>query len=186
MSNPSKQKGTGFETRVLRYIRQRLNVTDDRIHRNVLHGNKDVGDIGGVTIRGEACVIEVKNHKQFRLSQWLTEAAMEMVNAEAPYYVVIHHRNGIGVAHDGEQYVTMPRVFWERWAGRSPHKKELSLKGTASMKRLNGWMRDAEESTSDNDVPVVLHTLRKDSPFGDMEFITTTLDGFCKMIGEQK
>ena len=58
VSNPSKDKGTRFETAVVDYLRWALG--DDRVHRLTLHGSKDVGDIGGIYHRGARVTVECK------------------------------------------------------------------------------------------------------------------------------
>ena len=84
----AKQKGTAAETAVVNYLRQALGDTEHTIHRETLHGTRDIGDISGLKIHGEFVVIEVKNHKQYALKEWLAEARVEAGNADAPYYVV--------------------------------------------------------------------------------------------------
>lgn len=100
----SKQKGTSFETLIVRYLAGRLG--DERIMRMPLNGVKDRGDIAGVrTVLGERVAVEVKNHARMDLGTWLREAEAERGNADAKVAVVIHKRHGKGQARD--QLVTM-------------------------------------------------------------------------------
>lgn len=99
MSNPPKQKGTAWETAVVRYL------ADHGLpaRRKALTGNKDEGDIELIDVPGIA--IEAKNCKGQSLAQWVDEAVAEAVNAGARVGVVWHHRRGAGSPGGG--YVTM-------------------------------------------------------------------------------
>ena len=97
--NRSKQKGTEHESNGVKWFREN-GFPDAR--REVLHGPKDVGDIGGVTWRGWPVVIEVKNHREKRHAQWLKEAEAERVNAGAPIAFVLTHTKGVGVKNYGK------------------------------------------------------------------------------------
>lgn len=97
-------KGTQFESEVVAYLVSRFG---PGIERRAKHGTKDRGDIAGVFIRCKPCVVEVKNHKEMKLSQWVEEAEIERGNADAEYGVVVHHRPGKGSKSTGESYVTM-------------------------------------------------------------------------------
>ena len=100
----SKQKGTAFETSIVRYLSGRLG--DERIMRMPLSGNKDRGDIAGVrTLLGERVAVECKNVARMNLGGWITEVEVERGNADAKVGVVIHKRSGKGQARD--QYVTL-------------------------------------------------------------------------------
>lgn len=102
--NRSKQRGTAFESLVVRFLAGRLG--DERIMRMPPSGAKDRGDIAGVrTVLGERVVIECKNHARLNLAGWITEAETERGNADAAMSVVIHKRHGKGQAAD--QYVTL-------------------------------------------------------------------------------
>lgn len=99
-----KQKGTGFETQVARYLAHALD--DDRIERRTTGGAKDRGDISGVRLHGERVVVECKNHQRAELSRWLDEAEVERGNDDAGYAFVVHKRRGRGDARMGDTYVT--------------------------------------------------------------------------------
>jgi hypothetical protein len=106
----AKQKGTLAETAVVRYLRERgLDV-----HRQVLTGARDQGDVRGL---GVAC--EIKNCATVSMPAWLREAHAEAVNAGLPIGVVVHHPRGQGqvegwhVTLTLEDFATlMQRVTW--------------------------------------------------------------------------
>lgn len=86
MANPSKNKGTSFESSLVSYYSQFwLDV-----RRNTLAGNKDIGDIGGLPVP-----IEAKNCKTLALPQWMTEANKEAENANKAFCPIVHKRRGI-------------------------------------------------------------------------------------------
>lgn len=94
-----KAKGTLFESKVVNYLRTRLGDTEQTIHREVLHGNTDQGDITGVRIHGQPVVIEAKNYSNYagKLKQWMQEGRTEAGNADAPYWFVVFHQKGLGL-----------------------------------------------------------------------------------------
>lgn len=94
-----KKKGTEFESNLVDWLRAN-GFPDAR--REVLHGAKDAGDIGGVTWRGMPVVIEAKDCRQQRHVAWLNEAEDERKNADAAIAFVVSHRKGCGVARFGE------------------------------------------------------------------------------------
>lgn len=98
----SKAKGTAFERLIADHLAAAL---DDRIDRQVLRGNTDLGDISGVRSPFGKVVLECKNHKSMTLGAWVEEAEVERGNADALVGVVVHKRRGKGRA--GEQYVTL-------------------------------------------------------------------------------
>lgn len=83
--NPSKQKGTAFETAVVRY----LSVHGAR--RNALSGAADNGDI-----RVGAWTLEAKCRRVYDFGNALDEARFEAGNALTPYYAAVLKRNGRG------------------------------------------------------------------------------------------
>lgn len=92
--NPSKQKGTMFETALVRYI-ESCGLDAKRI---VLHGNKDEGDID---VNGYLN-IEAKNCNTISLGTWVKEAEVESNNADKPVVVVAKRR---GISDPGQSYV---------------------------------------------------------------------------------
>jgi hypothetical protein len=101
--NKSKIKGTSAETAVVNWL-----VSQGRKHveRRALNGVNDRGDIAGLP----AVVIEVKNHKEMKLSAWLKELEVEMANDKAETGVVIHKKTG--TLDVGKWYATMPVSEW--------------------------------------------------------------------------
>lgn len=100
MSNPSKAKGTAFETAVVNW----LTAGGHRARRKVLAGANDEGDIDV-----DLWTLEAKNCRTLALSQWVKEADAESLNCGRPVAVVVKRR---GISDPGESYVVMPlRVF---------------------------------------------------------------------------
>lgn len=97
-----RQKGTRHETALVEYLKAN-GFPDAR--REVLHGARDVGDIGGITWQGKPVVIEAKDHQTQRPKAWLEEAEAERVNAGADIAAVVAHRKGCGKARFGENDV---------------------------------------------------------------------------------
>lgn len=106
MVNRPKNKGTAFETAVVRYLRWAL--SDERIDRMALHGNQDVGDISNVYYAGMPVVIECKNTKQPNYTKYWQQTLDEMGNADTTLGMLIRHTSGIGYRdnmHTGMQEV---------------------------------------------------------------------------------
>ena len=99
----SKDKGTAFETAVVRYLRERLG--DEEIDRMPLRGSRDEGDVRGLKLRGMQTCVEVKNHKQLRITDWMGQLISEQGNMEADLGLIVAHRSGCGDKHIGESYV---------------------------------------------------------------------------------
>lgn len=87
MSNPAKQKGTAWETSLVRYLRDR---GWPLAERRALHGNTDLGDITGIV----GVVVEAKNHKTLNVAAWVTEAETERDHAGAKVGVAWYKRRG--------------------------------------------------------------------------------------------
>lgn len=99
----AKQKGTAWETAIVRYL-QACNLP---ARRKVLTGSLDEGDID--TGRWS---IEAKNCQAISLAAWVDEADAEAANSGRPVAVVAKRR---GKGDPGEAYVVMPlRVFVEQ------------------------------------------------------------------------
>ena len=96
--NRSKTKGTQAESAVIDYLNEH-GFPD--AERRALNGTQDRGDVAGVP----GVCIEIKNHREFDLAQWLDEALREGRMANAPVTVVWHKRRNKG--SPGEWYVTM-------------------------------------------------------------------------------
>lgn len=102
MSNPSKQKGTKFETAITRH----LNAKGIPAERCALHGSSDVGDIRAV-IGGEVLIIECKDCKRIELAKWFDETEREVINAGGDIGVLVIHRAGCGPAKVGGNYAVI-------------------------------------------------------------------------------
>lgn len=74
----AKQKGTAFETQLVRGFRPFFGADLDR---HVLHGAEDEGDIW-LPWRSGKFVIEAKNYRSPRLAVWADELAAELGNAD--------------------------------------------------------------------------------------------------------
>lgn len=86
MANPSKEKGTKAETKVVRFLNER----DWDARRQPLSGNKDKGDILATPLfdaQYQQYIIEVKAGKQCsnptrkNLEEWMRQAEVEARNA---------------------------------------------------------------------------------------------------------
>jgi len=100
MSNPSKQKGTAFETAVVNYLR----AAGHAAHRLVLTGSTDSGDIAV-----DAWTLEAKNRRAYDFGAAVDEAKAEAWQREIreaqslaevpqsqPLYAAVIKRNGKG------------------------------------------------------------------------------------------
>lgn len=106
--NVSKQKGTAWETAVVRY----LNEQGFPVERRALTGKEDKGDIAGLP----CWTLECKAERSIDLAGYMGEAAREAVNANTPNYAAVVKRRGKGVS---EGYVVMPlAVFVKAVTGR--------------------------------------------------------------------
>ena len=101
MSHPSKVKGTRYE----REVADTLAGYWPKADRQVLHGNRDHGDIVNVPY----WTLECKNEQKLRLAEYMAEAEKEAENAKSPYFAAIVKRRGKNVA---ESYVVMPFWLW--------------------------------------------------------------------------
>lgn len=112
MTNRSQQKGTAFESDIVKAF-----VAGGYPHaiRRGKQGSKDKGDL---YLPGEdRYIIEAKHVSRFNLAEWYREAQEEAKNAGVPVGVVIHKRRGKGDPMD--QWVTMTvRDFLHLMNGR--------------------------------------------------------------------
>ena len=97
MANPSKARGTKWESAVRDYLNGVLEYshpTDWRlVKRQAQEGAKDVGDLHAWPF-----ILEAKDVKSPAVPTWLRQAEVEAVNAGFPYGVVIHKVRGKGPA----------------------------------------------------------------------------------------
>ena len=99
----AKQKGTTYETQV------RIHLNDNgfpNAERQVLHGNKDTGDIKGIASPTSKVILQCKNHQTMQLSSWLNDTEEQANNANA-LGILIHKRKGYGENKFNQQYATM-------------------------------------------------------------------------------
>ena len=125
MANPSKQKGTRAETRVVKYLQGHGIAAS----RRALHGSKDLGDIQYQGPRMyEPMIMEVKAGKQTanpsraQLETWLDQAWVEGRNSGMEcVLVVVRYNRRIKDAdvwfqyHDGDGYFTRAHAFLEEY-----------------------------------------------------------------------
>ncbi|MFJ6636617.1 hypothetical protein ACIQMR_35415 [Streptomyces sp. NPDC091376] len=78
MANPSKAKGTAWESDVVAYLREKHNPA---ARRNVQMGSKDIGDIDGYYLHA----LEAKAEKEITLSSYIAQANREAIHAGAPF-----------------------------------------------------------------------------------------------------
>lgn len=86
MANPSKQKGTAWETAVVAL----LNEGGIPCERRALKGKLDEGDVAGIP----GWVLELKNHRDLHLAGWLKELAAEQRNAGTLFGAVVIKQRG--------------------------------------------------------------------------------------------
>ncbi|GGY88924.1 hypothetical protein [Streptomyces nitrosporeus] len=91
MSNPSKAKGTAWESAWTAYIREHHN---PEAHRNVQTGAKDIGDVSGYYLHAA----ELKAERTITLSDYIAQANREAINAGQPYGCAVVKRRMKGVA----------------------------------------------------------------------------------------
>jgi Holliday junction resolvase len=97
MANPSKRKGTQFETDVVRYL---VEHGQPYAERRALTGSADKGDVSGIP----GVMIEAKNEKTVTLGAYLDEVKVETANAGASIGVAVVKRRSRG---PGDAYVLM-------------------------------------------------------------------------------
>lgn len=93
--NRSKQRGTRFETGLVRYARRVLR--DERPHRAALAGAADEGDVRGLWAHGRKLIAECKNVAAQRpslLALWRAQTLDERRNADADAALLVIHRPG--------------------------------------------------------------------------------------------
>ncbi|MGW6949026.1 hypothetical protein ACWGHD_19130 [Streptomyces xanthophaeus] len=91
MANPSKAKGTAFESALVTYLREHHNPA---AHRNVQMGRLDIGDIDGYYLHA----LEAKAEKEITLSSYIAQATREAIHAGQPFGCAVVKRRMKGVA----------------------------------------------------------------------------------------
>ena len=90
MANPSKAKGTAWETAVVGYLRDN---GFPWAERRALNGATDKGDVSGIP----GVVIEAKAERQISLAGYMDEVAIEVANANASVGVAVVKRQNRSV-----------------------------------------------------------------------------------------
>lgn len=109
MANPSKQKGTAFETQCLTFLKQWF----PRVYRAALAGGKDVGDLNGVLHKnGRQVIFQCKNHKTMKLAEWIKATKDQAWNKTTDTMnttkgVLLVKRRGVGDKNMGQTYAIM-------------------------------------------------------------------------------
>ena len=111
MSSYNKQKGSKFETDVMKYLRK-LGHFAERLAKA---GSNDEGDIVTI-IAGQTYILECKNRKSINLPQFWAEAQTEAANyakargmvATPPAFVIVKRRN----ASIADAWVIQPLSEW--------------------------------------------------------------------------
>lgn len=109
MTNPSKAKGTSWETAIVEWLKGR----GRKARRLALAGMQDQGDVETWSPNGHhVYVVEAKNARQVRLTEWWAQAEQEAKNYDAaheplfpPIPVLWIHRTG--KASPGEGFIIM-------------------------------------------------------------------------------
>ena len=106
MANPSKQKGTSFETLIKEYL-QGKGFTE--AYRTSLAGAYDTGDLNGVSQEGTGRkgAFQCKNQKKFNLSGWLNDTVEQASRLDNGLPVLVVKRPGKGAHSVDETYAMM-------------------------------------------------------------------------------
>lgn len=96
----AKQKGTAAETAVVKWLNANGFPTAER---RALAGINDMGDITGIP----GLVIEIKNHKSYKIPEWLKETMVEKANAKADHAILVIKPNGVGDTRVGDWWVVL-------------------------------------------------------------------------------
>lgn len=90
MTNKSKAKGTKFESKFVRYLRDGLD--DERPERLALHGAQDHGDVGHIFCHGFEGIAECKSHKRVTpgdIAEWRQQTLDERENGDSDFALLI-------------------------------------------------------------------------------------------------
>jgi hypothetical protein len=96
VSNPSKDRGTRWETAVARYLAEQVKDLAPA-RRNAQRGRRDIGD---VWVPGFS--IECKDHAKIELASFVDQALSQAINAEEEFGLAVVKRRRRNVA---EAYV---------------------------------------------------------------------------------
>ena len=103
--NKAKQKGTAYETAVVRFLAEE---TGAWVERRALSGTNDKGDLLGDGVLSDWC-LEAKNHKSIDLAGFVDQAETEARNAGSRWFAAIVKRRNKNVK---DSYVVMPLWLW--------------------------------------------------------------------------
>lgn len=106
----AKKAGTAFETELAGYLTGALGVTVRRLPKS---GAKDIGDLTGVTVRGQEVVVEAKNPgatSAWAVSGWWAETEAETANAGAPLGILVIRRARRPVS---EAWCVVSQDWWD-------------------------------------------------------------------------
>lgn len=127
MANPSKDRGTRYETAVVRYMREMTG--DDRIERRALHGSKDMGDIYGIAAHGWEGIAECKAHKEVTpalVTEWREQTVAERENAGAGFGLLVVNvyrapvwRSIVHVTLRDLARIALPLMVCDGWEARA-------------------------------------------------------------------
>jgi len=106
MGNPSKQKGTSFETTIKEYL---WSVGFESARRTALSGANDTGDINGISngSTGREVAVQCKNQKKFDLSGWLDDTVEQAKRLDDAVPLLVVKRPGKGSKSIDETYSVM-------------------------------------------------------------------------------
>ena len=140
MVNPSKSKGTAAETAVTRYLLE----NGIQARREVLHGNKDHGDVHIRAAAGRLIVLEVKAYKTHaslaQIAGWLDDADIEGINAEADASALVVKRPGSAKPANWMTYMRHDEFAWLAYGLTVPPTSDWVAMTLAS---FAGWVRAA-------------------------------------------
>ena len=101
MTTPQKRKGTAWESEVVKFFSRYFPAVERRVAGN----QKDKGDLLGIPFT----VVECKDHKELKLSQWTDRLWEQIENAGAVHGVVIVKRARKTVS---ESYAVLPTLLY--------------------------------------------------------------------------
>lgn len=106
MTNPSKAKGTAFESALVAHIE----AAGFPARRVALAGAADQGDIHVHDGDGDLHVLEAKNRRGYAVAEAVDQAKAEAANAGSVFPVAVLKRNGVGDV--GRSFVVMELDDW--------------------------------------------------------------------------
>lgn len=94
-NNRSGERGTAFESRVVRFMRVALD--DERVERRAKHGPKDMGDLYRIRAHGFEGIAECKSYSSVsprQLEEFKSQTVAERENADADFGLLVVNRKG--------------------------------------------------------------------------------------------